>query len=122
MPTARLLDGKFVSAPTWSLLEEVYRSTFMNAIIPEDEFRETLRERAKTWSGTVIATDGDSEDFFLELERAGLVLRVSANIIADDPTIPVDANVPRIVYLNRQAELKAARDAVKNKKEALPCR
>jgi hypothetical protein len=65
-------NGQVDKAPTWEELEEHIRLTQWWAMTP-DEFRAAMQKRADRWSATAISTVGTSEQFFHELQRAGLV-------------------------------------------------
>ena len=129
MPSLRLLDGKYLSADTWEELENEYASAFMNATIPKTEFREAIASRAKTWSGTDLAVYGSAQDFLLECERAGLILSVSSAYVFGNPNRPLEASIPRLVFLKKLADDKAKRDALiatrqneRNARKAQLCR
>lgn len=71
-------DGAVQAAPTWPELETVVRETQWESYTPQ-EFRETMRFRAKNWSGTEIDITGNAQDFFCELERAGMLTTHAGN-------------------------------------------
>lgn len=68
-------DGKVQTAETWEDLEEQVRVSQYD-IPAKESFREHMANRAKKWSGTEIMTSGTSNDFFWELERAGMLRKV----------------------------------------------
>ena len=80
MVQVRWSNGRADRALTWEELEDKIRSDQWWSMTP-DEFRLAMQKRALRWSGTEIVTAGSSEQFFAELERAGLV-----RIENDNPT------------------------------------
>lgn len=72
-PAAIFPDGSRIEADTWSALEAVLRSDNWNPS-HKAKFRAEFANRAKNWSGTVIDSELVSEQWFEELERAGLLL------------------------------------------------
>lgn len=73
MVRVRWSNNRIDAAPTWEELEKRVRVDQWGEFT-EEEFRAVMAKRAWRWSRTDIDTDGSSELFFRELERAGLVL------------------------------------------------
>lgn len=73
MPAIIFPSGHRYAADTWADLERQLRANGWN---PESErkFRKEYRNRARVWSGTEIALESSSREFFEDLERAGLVM------------------------------------------------
>lgn len=76
MPTIAWSNDDTTSAPTWEALEQRVRKIQWHRYAP-DEFRDAMSKRAWRWSGTRINVEGSAEEFFAELERAGLIIIVS---------------------------------------------
>jgi hypothetical protein len=73
MPAIIFPDGTRLSGETWEDLEHQLRSDDWNPSDPV-EFREDFAHRARVWSGTEMAVESSSEQFFEDLERASMVL------------------------------------------------
>lgn len=105
MKGIRLLDGSLMRAETWEELEAAWSTDGMNAVLPAGTFRDSMASRALVWSGTELATDGSSQDFLLECERAGMLVTVSNATLAEP--IREWQPTPRLVYIEarqKQAE------------------
>lgn len=72
-PACIFPDGSRIEADTWVDLEAVLRTDSWNPY-HKAEFRAEFAVRAKNWTGTVIDSELVSEQWFEELERAGLLL------------------------------------------------
>lgn len=66
-------NGSKDTAETWEELEEGLRKKQWVEYTGQAAFRNELAVRALRWSRTEIETDGNSRDFFYELERAGML-------------------------------------------------
>jgi hypothetical protein len=96
----RHLDGSLMRADTWEELERAWSTAGMNAILPAGTFRESIASRALVWSGVELATDGSSEDFLQECERAGLLVTVS-DATRSEPVREWNPT-PRLVYIEER--------------------
>ena len=74
-------DGTFNLSHSWDELEDLVRSQQWDSYSAEG-FRAEMEARALNWSGTDIRTDGTSEDFFREMERAHLLTIVPVTTIS----------------------------------------
>jgi hypothetical protein len=72
-PNVTWSNGDTMTAPTWEALEQRVRKVQWHRYAPDD-FREAMAKRAWRWSGTRVDVYGTSEEFFIELERAQLVV------------------------------------------------
>lgn len=72
MPAVIFPDGARYAAPTWRRLERELRRDRWNPRLPW-QFRREMAHRAVVWSNTRIRTEGSSQRFFVELERAQLL-------------------------------------------------
>lgn len=109
----RMVDGTIVSGDDWSQVETQWANLFMNQLIPADQFRAEVQNRARVWSGTDIAVDGTSYDFLQECERAGMLTTIT-NVDAVDPNKPAAKPASRVVFLDavrHAAEQRRARRA-----------
>lgn len=90
-------DGKVQVAPTWEAMEEQVRTAQFDPPTAED-FRQHMADRAKAWSGVEVATEGSSEDFFWELERAMLLQTIRAKTTGIDtaPRQPMVVDIASI--------------------------
>lgn len=73
-PAVVFPDGSRLTARTWSGLERKLHSDSWNRHLSVAKFRREFGRRAKNWSGTRIDSELVSEQWFEELERAGLLL------------------------------------------------
>jgi hypothetical protein len=73
MPAVIFPDGARLVGKTWADLELQLRKDAWNPSF-EEKFRKEFANRARNWSGTEIATESSSKQFFEDLERAGMVL------------------------------------------------
>ena len=84
MPAVRWSNDQVDEAPTWEALEDLVREDQWSVYEP-DEFRVEMQRRSAVWSGTQIATTGNSRSFFEELARAGLIEIVNQSEETDEP-------------------------------------
>lgn len=114
----RLEDGRVLRGETWADVDQAWSSCFMNAIVPPDEWRTEIQNRAKLWSGLDIAVNGSAYDFLQESERAGLVSLIYDATHVADTSEPQPKPTARVVYLADMRRRAAQREERKQQRLA----
>jgi hypothetical protein len=74
MHTITWSSGRVDQAPTWQAMLDLVRADQWAEYDSEDGFRAELAKRAYRWSTTAIDIGAPPRRFFLELERARLII------------------------------------------------
>ena len=83
-------DGRVTKADSFEELEQYIRENQWTKHADHKIFRDEMADRAMIWTGVEIDVDGESKDFLMELERAGMLILIPFGDVPDqaDPFVP----------------------------------
>lgn len=99
MIRVRWPDGGVMTAWNWHMLLDRARRTQWSAH-GDRQFRAQMAQRARIWAATNVRTQGTIQEFFLDLEKAGMVRILDGKKQQPPPPLRLPnvgyANVPKL--------------------------